>query len=516
MSFPFKAAFAILLLSLLVVSFFYNDRQKEVIIDDQRDRLGVGLQQVDCWLELEESWPSIDCFRMYVPEDHEQANGRLINFPVMIFRSADQQQTRTLVLHLGGGGPGGAMYLNEPYSVQQLINNHDDISLKQGRDLVVIDPRGAGLAEPLLNCGRFADNEAQRLQTNLTLKEELELQEQDYVACINDSTKKGIDLSAYNSVSVIEDTELLRQALGAEQWVLIGVSYGAVYAQLLANKFPDVVQSMVLDSAAFPDLKLQHEFLSRFLAPYEALYAYCERALFCRDGMADVKTRIWDIVDKLQKNPQEFELAYFANDKEQTMQLALNGHRFISILAYAVYYGEDIYEDLPDIIKAFEADKPRIGLNFRRYAANYIAYMVDRGYADLSMFSHYCYDDKAFVDISLIEQEIQRLPNQLLKDAAMYLVENHEACQLLTQRTPDPLMNSALITDIPTLFLQGALDIVTPPADAQAHLENFSQGHLLTVDYSHSVLQVSPCAEEMAAKFVNDTSVPKSSLVCGR
>ncbi|CAA6825895.1 MAG: Unknown protein [uncultured Thiotrichaceae bacterium] len=516
MSLSKKIIILIFLLCLIVFALIFSLKNSQKPLNNQRNSAELGLQQVECWLPLKEGWPRLDCYRMYVPEDHEKANSRIIHFPVMVFHTESAKPHRAPVLHLGGGGPGGGMYLDNAYSVQSIINDHDDISLKQGRDLVVIDPRGAGLSEPLLNCGRFVDSEIERLQKDLSLKEELFLQDQDYVGCIQDSAKRNIDLTAYNSISVIQDMELLRKALDKQQWVLIGVSYGAVYAQLLANKYPDVVQSMVLDSAAFPDLKLQHEFLARLLSPYEALYDYCDRSLFCREGMPNVKERLWNIVEKLDKKPHQIPLVYQDQGEEKSLELVLNGHRFIAILAYAVYYGEKIYEDLPDIITTLEEDKPRIDFSFNRYATNYVDFMVDRGFADLSMFSHYCYDDKSFVDIDYIKQQLQNLPNQLLRDAAAYLVDNHESCELLAERTVDPLVNSVLKTDIPTLFLQGELDIVTPPKDAQSHLANFTQGHLVMVEYSHSVLQVAPCAELMAAKFVNDPSISGASLTCER
>lgn len=509
-----KFIFPIMVLCLISISIFYSKNNTRPTLSDLRNTAEVGLQAVECWLPVKEAWPRLDCYRMYVPEDHAKADGRLIAFPVMIFRTDSPEPRRAPVLHLGGGGPGGGMYLDDDFSIQGIINDHDDISLKQGRDLVVIDPRGAGLAEPLLNCGRFVDNEIHRLQKNLSLQEELLLQKQDYIACFNDFRERGIDLAAYNSVSVIQDMALLRNALNVKEWVLIGVSYGAVYAQLMAGRYPDTVQSMVLDSAAFPDLKLQHEFVARLLSPYKALYEYCERAQFCREDMPDVKARLWRIVETLDKQPREVTVSYFDRGLDKSLKVTINGHRFLAILVYAVYYGEQIYEDLPSIITAFEKDRVHESFSFKRYATNYAAFMIDRGFADLSMFSHYCYDDESFVDIEFIEQQIAYLPNDLLQESAKYLVENHQLCQLLTEREVDPIVNAVLKTDIPTLFLQGKLDIVTPLEDAKLHIENFTQGHLVTVDYSHSVLPVDPCAEIIAAKFVNETAIPKEQLTC--
>ncbi|CAM5219493.1 alpha/beta hydrolase [Alishewanella longhuensis] len=57
---------------------------------------------------------------------------------------------------------------------------------------------------------------------------------------------------------MIQDLNLLQQALGLNEWSLFGVSYGAVYALLYADEYADNVDTLILDSPAFPAFK-EHE-----------------------------------------------------------------------------------------------------------------------------------------------------------------------------------------------------------------------------------------------------------------
>ena len=78
-----------------------------------------------------------------------------------------------------------------------------------------------------------------------------------------------------------EDVEWLRNTIGAERWVLIGVSYGSIYAQAVVKEYPDRVEAMILDSAAFPNLHRHHNFLADTMAPYLALLNYCNADPAC-------------------------------------------------------------------------------------------------------------------------------------------------------------------------------------------------------------------------------------------
>jgi alpha-beta hydrolase superfamily lysophospholipase len=67
---------------------------------------------------------------------------------------------------------------------------------------------------------------------------------------------------------------------------------------------------------------------------------------------------------------------------------------------------------------------------------------------------------------------------------------------------------------IPTLFLHGRLDTITPLADVTTIRPFFENHQLLSVELSHSVLSSSPCARERSAAFIENPLSPASRLRC--
>ena len=77
--------------------------------------LGPGLHRARCWFNSEQAWPMKECFFMVVAEDQNDADSPLIAFPVVrYFEQSSPQAPRNPILHLGGGGPGSAMGLENP------------------------------------------------------------------------------------------------------------------------------------------------------------------------------------------------------------------------------------------------------------------------------------------------------------------------------------------------------------------------------------------------------------------
>ncbi len=62
--------------------------------------------------------------------------------------------------------------------------------------------------------------------------------------------EKNSDPRQYTTTIAAQDLEDLRQALGAPQFDLVGVSYGTRMAQQYLMRYPDGVRSVVLDSVA--------------------------------------------------------------------------------------------------------------------------------------------------------------------------------------------------------------------------------------------------------------------------
>jgi pimeloyl-ACP methyl ester carboxylesterase len=107
----------------------------------------------------------------------------------------------------------------------------------RNRDLIVFDQRGTGRSDPL-NChntpaleqastvGRYAEQCALQL---------------------------GAARAGFTTQESVQDIEAIREALGYEKLVLYGTSYGTKVALEYAERYPEHVEAMVLDSVVLPE-----------------------------------------------------------------------------------------------------------------------------------------------------------------------------------------------------------------------------------------------------------------------
>ncbi len=503
-----------LLITLLLVAFAaHGDTVKR--LDDAGFDLAsatdpIGLKPVDCWFGELRHGPDSECFLMQVRENHADQRSRIISFPLVIFRAPHQSAPANPVLHLGSGGPGAANHLDSRQSIGSFLRAYAQLSLGIGRDLYIIDPRGTGLSNPLLTCDLFVDNEPGRLGRNLSLLEDWKSVDQDYIQCVKRFKQQGIDFNQYNSVAIVQDIEALRTATAVDRWVLVGVSYPAVYAQFIARYHPASVEAMILDSPVFPAIKKHHNYLQRVMAPYEMLFKQCGDVDGCaNDREAELfQQEFWRLHAQLNAKPLRMKVMNpYTHNK---IPVILNGERFLSAVAEGIY-GDEIFTELKQLMQDLSTGNTS---SIQPYVESLLAYLLDRSYGDVSTDAHYCYEDKPFVDYDLIRQLTDQLPAGYIRETSKLSIDWPDQCELMEIKPGSPELAQAVTTPTPTLFLQGTLDAVTPLSDVESQIDNFSQGELLTYDLSHDILGSSACAKKMAGYFIQHKALGNSAEIC--
>lgn len=105
------------------------------------------------------------------------------------------------------------------------------------RDLLLFDQRGTGHSSPL-NCPVFGNIAALESATESTLAPLVEL-------C---ALQIGPARGSFTTLESVEDIEAIRHTAGYKKLVLYGTSYGTKVALEYAERYPQHVESMVLDS----------------------------------------------------------------------------------------------------------------------------------------------------------------------------------------------------------------------------------------------------------------------------
>ena len=169
------------------------------------------------------------CGYVTVPENREDpSNQRQIKVAVIVRKATAPSPKPDPIVFLEGG-PGGSATAAYPSRLTELSQRTPD------RDLVLIDQRGTGHAQPLLDCAP----EAQQYPRRTSLAQ---------LALCFQRFSKQTDLSAYNTTQNARDIQDVVSTLGYQTWNIIGVSYGTRLALTVLEQKPPGLRSVVLDS----------------------------------------------------------------------------------------------------------------------------------------------------------------------------------------------------------------------------------------------------------------------------
>lgn len=455
----------------------------------------------NCWFDTEPSWPTTQCFMMEVPENHAVPDGRKIQFPVVRFYAEISDPDKDPLLHLGAGGPGASMGLEPENASDWLWYNYAGMSIKDGRDLIIIDPRGTGMARPKLACDEFIKDADLAFTRNLSTDEEARVFTYSMERCFS-RLNKVADLAQYNSVAVAQDVEALRQALGVPKLNLYGVSYASRYALTIARDFPDSVRAMVLNSAVFPDIIYTQQLPEDVIAAYQRGIDYCSEEQECNKRYPDLKRRLESLVDRLDETPLTVNTNHIRPGEQYPF--VLSGQRLLRVLFQALY-NEQFYAELPAIIEELESDQAEL---LKPAIASFMGLVLDPNFGDAAGISHFCYEEAPFVDFDLARQSAANsgiLGGSVRTDIDMMQMQ----CRIWAIPSAPLLEARAIKTKVPTLVMHGALDPVLAAADANRSRKKLPNHQwLLFPKLAHDVISASDCAEQAAATFLDSPDQP--------
>jgi pimeloyl-ACP methyl ester carboxylesterase len=192
-------------------------------------------------------------------------------------KQAGPTQSRTAVVALAGGPGQAALPLGE-FIAKALA------PALGTRDLLVFDQRGTGTSDPL-DCGALSSFSGGSAS-------------QAFERC---ALEIGPARGGYTTQESVEDIEAIRQAAGYEKLVLYGTSYGTKAAEEYAERYPQYVESLVLDSVVPPNGPEPFS-LPTFQAISSVLGELCSDnacAGITTNPVADIAT----LTARLRKNP---------------------------------------------------------------------------------------------------------------------------------------------------------------------------------------------------------------------
>jgi pimeloyl-ACP methyl ester carboxylesterase len=399
---------------------------------------------------------------------------------------------RTAVVGLAGGPGQAALPLAEGMAKQMA-------PALGARDLLVFDQRGTGSSGPLACPALESSAEA------------FGAIGQAFERC---ALQIGPARGSYTTQESVADIEALRQAGGYQKLVLFGVSYGTKVALEYAERYPQNVESLVLDSVVPPerDDPFSVEMFQAMKPMFEELCSEHSCAGIASNPLGDIAR----LAGALSKHA----LSGYVYDG--------SGHRHRSTLSNVDLLNLIGAGDLNPALRALLPASVQSALHgdpAPLLRLNLLSEGLVPNLPGTPLASSESIDEALFVDTTCEEQPFpwQRSapPSTRLSEALNALHELPPAdfypfdasvawadsvlpgCAQWPNAAPAPAPTAPL-PSVPTLILSGAQDLRTPTSGASAVAARIPGAQLVVVPYTgHSVLgtDFSGCAQAAVSAF---------------
>ena len=226
------------------------------------------------------------CGTLSVPEDPARPDSRRIALNIA-WVPADVDGPGDLdPVFMLAGGPGQAATATYP----QVAPAFADIVKK--RDVILVDQRGTGKSNPL-TC---KDDEAEADAADIVSADAARAAAE---RC-RDALQARADLRFYTTTDAIRDLDAVREAIGAAQVNLLGISYGTRVAQQYARRYPQHTRSLVLDSVAPNTLYFGNDFARNLDEALDLQFGQCAKVPACASALGDPRSRLDALLARLR------------------------------------------------------------------------------------------------------------------------------------------------------------------------------------------------------------------------
>ncbi|MEM7277360.1 MAG: alpha/beta fold hydrolase [Pseudomonadota bacterium] len=440
-----------------------------------------SLELLECRLDRGSRLSTVKarCGQLQVAENPEDPNGAQIALAVARVPSLNiQPEPDPLVILSGGPGQSAIdFYLGYRGAFE---------AIRLERDIILMDQRGTGESNAL-TCDAVNDI-SDPGEDDEALKEATR-------ACISELNG---DPRYYTTSVAVRDLDLLRQALGTEQWNLYGISYGTRVAQHYMRRYPDSTRRVILDGVVHPQLALGPAISTDAQATLDRIFASCREDTHCNERFPDLNETFLNLKQRLKDNPRDIAINDPKTGKLLEQRLSdLELGAVVRLMSYA----PSTIALLPLIIDSAYGDQ-----NYQPLAAR--ARELESTLTEsLSIGMHnavVCTEDAPFYEAMTLDLDAIE---------ATYLGGiNYRSIKTMCSEWPQGLLDEnfkdPLETDIPVLLLSGENDPVTPPAYADAAAAGLRNSQHLTGRMQGHGMAPLGCVPRVMANFIKAESDP--------
>ena len=375
-------------------------------------------------------------------------------------------------------------------------------------DLVLFDQRGTGLAQPQFNCPEISSLTRVILGQLLTLEKEFSVWNAAVERCYKRLRKEGIELSKYTTTNNSRDVADLMEALGGTHWNLYGASYGTRLALSVIRDYPERVRSVILDSVYPPEINELLETPFVYDNALATLFEGCKADKGCHSKFPHLESSFQKMLEKLQKAPIELKVS--APKSKKKIKVVINDYRFVDVIFQSLYRW-DFIGRLPFAIESAQRSnyKPLIPM-----VEDYVDRLLDKDFSHAVYLSVECHDNSPDTAREDYMAQVARFP-RVSKFVKPYW--DYNLCNIWQVGDAGKAFRKPVTSEIPTLFLSGKYDPVTPPVWAKKAAAGFSRGHVFSFPgIGHGAVDSNECAPKLVRQFLhNPNKKPHHNCLSG-
>ncbi len=423
------------------------------------------------------------CATYEVPEDRANPDGRTIALNIAWLQPRGGGEQLADPVFFLAGGPGQAAVATYP-PLDPVFRE-----VRKQRSVILVDQRGTGKSN-LLSCESDDDSAADLSPAALQAQA---------AHCVEALSKKA-DLRHYTTTDAIADLDAVRQAIGAAQINLVGVSYGTRVAQQYAMRYPASTRSLVLDSVVPNTLELGNIFARNLDDALALQFALCTKDPVCKDKLGDPRAELDTLLARLRAQPVavQYRDASSGELKQDTLR-AESVAGLVRMYAYMPLASSL----LPKLIHEANAGRYE---NLMALVQMMTGQMQDAMAMGMQM-SVVCSED---ADSMVVRAEDAGtvLGNQMPEGMAAM-------CKVWPKGQVPADFHSALSSDVPALVLEGEFDPVTPPRYGEEVVKSLPNGRLFVLrGQGHNVIGAG-CMPKLFAQFIekNDAAALDGSCL---
>ena len=437
-----------------------------------------ALVPVDC--RADSGGKAAVCYDAYLPRLWRlPGDGFVVIHVAVVPGGNDAPGDPVLYLHGGPAVPALAGFLpTVGHGFQQMYGD---------RDVIVFDQRGAGQSGPRLGCPR--DQSYHDSLTDDLDESSIEWLARQTQPCLAELDPE--DLAAFTTAELASDAADIVRMLGYRSVNLFGSSFGSRIALTYAAQAdPGAVRSVVLEGPYPPNVDGVARRGEAAVAGLRALFAACRKSFSCNTAYPDLETRLIGTVSRLDAAPVTLPGGE-----------VVNGRRFTEVLYRSAYSGSGLRR-IPRLI----ADTGDGDLDVLGQLLDATAPTTDT-IDPVAYFATVCATTTPDSAAELAAT-IAALPDGVaaffsgLGETTLELCEEHGLPG--DGATPGP-------TTVPTLYLVGTYDPVTPPAWSHEAARGSWPGSVAELSYgTHgNLLGVGTCAAQAVAELAATLDPPR-------